>query len=252
MKAKTLIRPLFLSVVLATITQQGLSIQRSEQRLAELRSEQRIAERTLQSKRFRSFVAAKRFIEAEAPLAILSTLLQPEAVSGLRAELFLHQQNYHEAYLNLKIYFEGSSPTRKVVVGGAETLRAWYWFLLVQKGENLKADKSQRVLLGQKMVVPDGEEYFEPQLLSSNKTAQVYMYLAAYYSAQHKFYLSEQCINLAKKIDAEIKIDPGFQSLADRGGHKKGVPGIAEAGELIPMLDHLVYEKKVGHSAILN
>ena len=243
MIAKTLIRPLFLSIILATFTQPGLSNQRFEQRIAEL---------TLQTKRFRSFVAAKKFIEAEAPLAILSTLIKPEAVSGLRAKLFLHQQNYHEAYLNLTIYFEGSSSTQKRVVGGAETLRAWYWFLQVQKGENLKADKSQRLLLSQKMVVPDGEEYFEPQLLSNSKTAQVYMYLAAYYSAQHKFYLSEQCINFAKKIDTEIKIDPGFQSLADRGGHKQGVPGIADGDELIPMLDHFVYEKKVGHSAILN
>lgn len=101
----------------------------------------------------------------------------------------------------LKSYFEGDGNKGSRAVYGAEDTRAWYWFLVLQSGNQQKADQIMGDLFHELVGMPYSVKYINPPELSTVNVAQVYMYLAAYYSGTGNYIRSQKYGALAKIVD---------------------------------------------------
>ncbi|MEI8282209.1 MAG: hypothetical protein WCG75_07385 [Armatimonadota bacterium] len=144
----------------------------------------------------------------------------------------------------LTTFFEGVPGTGVTYVGGCEPIRAWYWFLLVQNGETKKSDVVLEDLLRARVHVARGAEWLDPKDLTSVKLAQVYMYMGIWYFHKINYLRAERYFDLAKLADPKVIIDPIFISKSK--GSNKSMRDVQEAVESYPILDHTVFQMKLG------
>ncbi len=201
-----------------------------------------------QRTRFNTLAKVGKFDEAENSLRLLETYTPSPEIDRYRANLSLWRQDYSSAKKQLTIFFEGGPGTASRSVGGCEPVRAWYWFLLVQNDETKKADKVLEDLLRSPVRVARGAELLNPKDLTSVKLAQVYMYMGIWYFHKVNYLRAERYFDLAKIADPKVIIDPLFisKSKGSKGSNMKSFRDAKEAEESYPILDHTVFQMKLG------
>lgn len=207
-----------------------------------------------QNTRFQALVKANKLDEAERALVVLASIeyrslsqwTRDAEVAGKHAAISLRRRDYVSAFADLKNYFEGG-PGHGRKVGGATDMRVWYWFLLAQRGDLVKAQKVQDDLFRDSVYNPSGGGVlFDPVTTSKSKLSQVYLFMAARKVSSINLYRSHQYLILAQRVDPSVKIDSSFEKFSNRFGFEKGVRDPHEEQELIPALDHTVFEKAQG------
>lgn len=198
-----------------------------------------------QTIQFNQLVKAGNFDQAEVPLKLLECYVSSQEIEKFRANLSLRRQDYTSAKKQLTTFFEGGPDTASRSVGGCEPVRDWYWFLLVQNGETKKADVVLEDLLRSPVYVARGAERLNLKDLTSVKLAQVYMSMGIWYFHKLNYLRAARYFDLAKIADPKVIIDPLFMSRS-KAGHIKSMVDAKEAEESYPILDHTVFQMKLG------
>ena len=193
--------------------------------------------------RFQTLVHKGKLTEAEATLALIESYKGSPQLGREYAQLALWRNDYGAALPLLRSFFDGKNEGDKTVYG-AEDTRIWYWFLVAQRGNEKKAEQIMGDLFRDTVHMPYSVKYINPRELSDVKLAQVYMYMAANCSARANYIRSNKYIALAKIADPKVKVDPKFYEGAKL--YQQATLEKYEAEENFPMLDHVLFRKKVG------
>jgi hypothetical protein len=236
------------TIIFATLISHQPQQQRRREDQSPNRSKEQEAEVLRQLGRVHQLVRTHKFREAESALAAAESYGRTLDIQEARIELALWREDYGEVFNRLHAFFEGNGQGITVSVSGAEEFRVWYWFLLNQKGSFKQAEKVKRELFATRVRLPLNAKFLEPEKISGSSYAQVYMYMAGYHNLRTNISRSQLYIELAKKCDRKVIVDPNFDKIANMCGYKPGVLDQQELSEVIPMLNHTAYEKKLGRA----
>lgn len=194
--------------------------------------------------RFNKLMSAKKYNEAESVLALIESYKGTPQQTKERAQVALWREDFGSAIKYLKLHFEGDEKTW-ASVGGAQDSKVWYWFLLTQNRDWKRAELMQESLFRDALSSPSiPEKPYRPELTSPLKVAQVYMYMANFSLRTRNYYRANRYIALAKTVDPKVMVDPGFAKLFKL--HSERTWKSQEPFEKFPMVDHILFQKKLG------